>query len=149
MIRPITAEELWLTRACAEGFFKESGLPGELRFDYWMSRWEQLIKDLDIGVILAYFRNGDIKGLLGGLCVPCTMTGQLEAIESFWYVQPEIRGSIAGPKLLKAFEAWAINRGASRIKMAYLTHVNPLPMASMYARMGYSALETAVVKELL
>lgn len=148
MIRELPVEQLWLTREIAHSFFAESGLPGTLDFDYWTGRWQQLIKDLDIGVILVYEQDGAIKGILGGLCVRCTMTAQLEAIESFWYVMPEVRGSIGGVKLLKAFEAWAQGRGAQRIKMAYLTHVNPVPTASLYARMGYSSLESCVVKEL-
>lgn len=148
MIRQITANEVWLTRDCAFGFFSESKLPGELDFDYWMGRWESLIKDLDIGAIFVYESDGKVKGILGGLCVRCTMTGQLEAIESFWYMQNECRGTSAGVRLLKAFEQWAEKKGASRIKMAHLANLNATTMASMYQRLAYDPLEVVYSKEL-
>lgn len=148
MIRHIIPEELPLTREVAFGFFEESKLPGELDFPYWMDRWESLMVELDIGTILVYEVNGQIKGIIGGVCVRCTMTADLEAVEAFWYVQPECRGGPAGVKLLKAFENWATGRQAVRIKMMHLSGLNADTMRDIYLRMGYSPLEHAYVKEI-
>lgn len=148
MIRHLTEDEIPLTKECAFGFFKESGLPGELQFDYWIGRWQSIISELDIGTILVYESDGRVQGTLGGLCVRCSMTGQLEAIEAFWYIMPEARGSVGGIKLLKSFEQWARERGAVRVKMMHLSDLNASRVRDMYLRMGYSPLESAYSKEL-
>lgn len=148
MIRQLDPSEISLTREIAFSFFEESQLPGELDFSYWENRWKSLISELDMGVIFVYESGDKIKGILGGVCVRCTMTADLEAIEAFWYVYPELRGKPGSIKLLKAFEDWARGRGAARIKMMHLSHLNPISMREIYLRMGYSALEVAYSKNL-
>lgn len=77
----------------------------------------------------------------------CTMTGEMEAIESFWYVQPSWRGGPGGIKLIRAFEE-ARKRGCKRLKMAYLYSVNASMMDSLYRRMDFEPLQKNFVKEL-
>src|SRR5687767_11252078 len=106
MIRQLQPDELSLTITVAADFFKESQLPGELNLSHWIKTWRGLIYS-KIGAIFAYFPHADsndVGGILGGLFYPCSMTGQLEALEGFWYVRPEHRGGTGGIKLLKAFE---------------------------------------------
>jgi GNAT superfamily N-acetyltransferase len=148
MIRQLPPTALSLTRDIAFSFFEESQLPGELNFDYWIGRWQSLIIELDMGVIFVYESEGKIKGILGGIAARCSMTGDLEAIEAFWYVYPEVRGKPASIKLLKAFEDWAKERGAARVKMMHLSILNPISMREIYLRMGYSPLESAYSKNL-
>lgn len=148
MIAPITTETLRDTHDCAFGFFEESQLPGKLNFPYWMGRWQQIF-ELDMGTILAYRVENEVKGLIGGVCVPCTMTGDLEVIEAFWWIRPEFRGvNPAGLRLLFAFEKWAVDRKAVRIKMMHLANLNAAFMRSIYLRMGYQPLEQAYWKSL-
>lgn len=149
MIRELPVEEIERTEECARAFFDESRLPGTLDLTYWNGRWRSIISELDIGAILVYESDNIIKGLLGGLCVRCTMTGDLEAIEAFWYMMPEFRGGIAGIKLIKAFEQWGKDRGALRIKMMHLSDLNAKVMEGIYIRMGYTPLEVAYSKSLV
>lgn len=150
MIRQLSPEELSLTIAVATDFFNESELPGELNLSHWLKTWRSLIYS-KIGSIFAYFPDPnslEVGGILGGLFYPCSMTGQLEALEGFWYVKPEHRGGTGGIKLLKAFEEEGKKRGCARVKMVHLMSLNPEQVASIYERMGYHKLQVNYSKEL-
>lgn len=139
--------ELSLTRELAFAFFSESGLPGQLDFEHWKAQWTKFI-DMGIGKIIAYYDGEKFVGMIGGLCVQCTMTADMEAIEAFWYVQKDKRGTPIGIKLLKSFEKWASQRGAKRVKMMHLSDLNAEMMRDIYLRMGYTPLEQAYSKTL-
>lgn len=147
MIRPLLSSEVSLTRELAFGFFRESGLPGKLNFEHWVGQWEKMI-EIGLGVILAYFKDGNIVAMIGGLAAECTMTKEMEAIEAFWYCLPNGRGTPAGIKVLKAFENFWKERGVVRLKMMHLSNLNPEMMEDMYRRMGYVPLERAYFKSL-
>lgn len=150
MIRKLKPEELSLTIAVASHFFQESKLPGELNLSHWLKTWRGLIYS-GIGAIFAYFPKADsveVGGILGGLFYPCSMTGQLEALEGFWYVEPDYRGGTGGIKLLKAFEEEGKARGCARVKMVHLSSLNPELVANIYERMGYHKLQVNYSKEL-
>lgn len=139
--------ELSLTRDLAFAFFRESGLPGNLNFTHWKEQWTKFI-DMGIGKIIAFYDGQKFVGMIGGLCVPCTMTAEKEAIEAFWYVQKDHRGTTTGIRLLQAFEKWAKQAGAKRIKMMHLSDLNADMMRNIYLRMGYAPLEQAYWKAL-
>lgn len=148
MIRAITTQEdLWLTRELAQGFFDESKLPGELDFNHWIGQWLKLFS-LDIGGFLVYESDNEIKGMLGGFFVENMMTRSIEAIEAFWYVKENYRGTLIGIKLLKAFENEARKRNAVTVRMAHLSDLNANTMSKMYLRMQYQPLECYYTKEL-
>jgi hypothetical protein len=147
MISKIQPDQLSLTRDCAFAFFKESQLPGQLDFEHWTKAWTNLI-NLNLGEVFAYFHKGEIVGILGGMFCLCTMTAELEALEGFWFVQPEFRKGMGGIKLLWAFQNEAMKRGCKRIKMAHLMSVNPDEVASLYRKMDFKILQVHYSKEL-
>lgn len=147
MIRLLPVEELSSTIETAHLFFDESKLPSKFDFDNWMDQWK-IIYNADIGCIFVYEEEGVNKGLIGGVFNKCMFTGEMEAIEAFWFVQKDKRGSGGGIQLIKALEDEAKKRGCKRIKMAYLMSVNPEAMSSVYERMGYEPIQNCVVKEL-
>lgn len=140
--------EISLTRDAAVEFFFESQLPGKLDFEYWVKRWVN-VYDLGIGTMMADTNDlGTIRGIMGAVCVPCMMTGELECHEAFWFVREQYRGSTAGIALLKAFERWGRDRGAKRAKMVHLESLTPEKLEKLYIKMGYSLLQRAYSKEL-
>jgi GNAT superfamily N-acetyltransferase len=60
----------------------------------------------------------------------------MQACELAVYVTPEHRGR-TGMRLIKAFEAWAWDRGADEITLGISTEVDPERTAALYARLGY------------
>lgn len=146
IIRSLKQSELEWCRKCAEQFFVDSKLPGRLDFHYWVGYWQNLIH-LKIGEVFALVNDCEVLGMLGGVKTRCSMTGDLEAYEMFWYVMPEYRG-VAGVKILKHFENWALQSECKRVKMVHLESINPKEMKDLYLRMGYETLEHAYTKEL-
>lgn len=147
MIRSLASNELESVKGLAQSFFSESCLPGALHWEHWKSSWIKLI-DSDIGAIFVNEIDGEMRGMLGGLFFPCTMTGQLEALEGFWFVSPGERGKVGAIRLLMTFEAEAKKRGCYRVKMVHLMRVNPDLAESLYTRMGYELLQVNYCKEL-
>lgn len=151
MIVSLFPNELNKALECASQFFIESRLPGTLNFEHWKLEWTNLINS-GIGEIFAYISedtaSGELKGILGVMYFPCSMTGELEALEGFWFMMPSDRGGVGAIRLLKRFEEEAKNRGCKRIKMVHLMEVNPEQVSSLYDRMGYKKLQVTYVKEI-
>ena len=87
----------------------------------------------------------DFHGALGGVCYPDPHRDCLVASEFFWYVKPEYRGK--GGALLEAFEAWAKEKGCSRVIMTHLSDSMPESLKKYYTKKGYELLETNYIKE--
>lgn len=66
------------------------------------------------------------------------------ARETVWYIAPAARGRSA-LRMLDAYEAWARERGCSRIHMASLASND---VSSLYERRGYAPAETHFLKAL-
>lgn len=148
MIREIKPSELSLTRDCAFAFFRESNLDGILNFDHFCETWSRLIA-LDMAKILLYIDNNEnAKGIIGGTITKCTMTADIIAMESFWWVAPELRGGVCGIKLLREWEKACMSAGAKRLYVGNLEQLNNEKMRCLYRRMGYRALETHYVKSI-
>lgn len=82
--------------------------------------------------------NGEIVGMMGLLLFDHPWSGERMASELCWWVNPEARTSLTGPKMLRAAEAWAKSMGAVAIHMiAPSTHVG-----EFYTAMGFTAVET-------
>lgn len=145
--RCLEAAELYKCKECFYGFFKESQLPGSPNWQHWQKLWVEMIEG-HIGYLLATFRDDRIIGVLGGLCYPCMLTGELEMVEAFWWVQPQYRGGTTGIRLFQAFEKLSKDLGAKRIKMVHLSHINLDTMKDIYIRMGYRPIEVGYLKEI-
>lgn len=147
MIRVLKPDEVSLTRELAFAFFKESGIGGSLNFDHFCQQWANYIH-LDIGCIMLYIDSLNRPvGIIGGLCVQCSLTADIIAQETFWFVDQSVRGGIAGFRLLARWEIWAIKKQAARIYVGNLFRLNNEAMQSIYYRLGYSPTEVHYVKE--
>lgn len=81
-------------------------------------------------------------GILIGMVGPSLLGPFRVAQELVWWVDPAHRGNSAS--MLNQYEAWAISKGVKAIK---LTSLEMFPRTErIYARMGYSKLETNWVR---
>ena len=137
---------------CLEGgrlFFDEGKMPGGFSPSVFLSTFCELIQS-GRGIVLASFDlRGDkrtITGALGGVLAQSPFNETVNAIEMFWYVLPEHRGH--GIKLLRAFEAWAVERGADYVCMIHLQKLQPEALGQLYLRLGYRLIESNYLKAL-
>jgi GNAT superfamily N-acetyltransferase len=98
----------------------------------------------DDGLALVADDGETLTGMIGVVLFPHHLTGDLTAGEVFWFVRQSARGTV-GMRLLKAAEAWAIEKGAKCLQMS----APPGSSAeAIYARLGYQAIETTHRKEI-
>lgn len=104
-------------------------------------RWMLTNEDAAIFVALA---EEQIIGLLGVVAFAHPLSGQREAVELFWWLNPDRRGW--GGWLLRRAEKWARSRQCVALQMVAPydnTHVQ-----GMYRRVGYQPMEVAFQKDL-
>ncbi len=145
-IRHLKPEEVGL---CVEGGkqFSQQGDPvGGFVPEVFSRNWKGLIEGSKGTIIASFEDGGEITGALGAVLAPNLNSGQMMAVECFWFVIEKFRGH--GIKLLKEFERWAGFRNAKRVAMIHLLHMQPKELSDLYTRMGYRAIETNYIKDL-
>lgn len=113
--------------------------PGQYRA---IGTW--LINNPD-GVLLMREVDGEAVGMLGGALFDHPLSGERTAGEMFWYASPGQRG-VTGVRLLKGFEGWAREHGASYLQMVQPAWADRV--GEMYAAMGYQRIEVAWTRHL-
>jgi GNAT superfamily N-acetyltransferase len=89
---------------------------------------------------------GEIEGALVGLLSELYMSYTVQATELAWFVSKDYRGKPASLRLIKAFEKWAKEGGATQIGMGDIEGITSLE--NLYNRLGYERAETVYLKEL-
>ena len=91
--------------------------------------------------------NDEPRGGLGGIVTPDLNTGELMAIEQFWYVDRQARGR--GLLLLTAFEDWAMSQNAVRVIIGHIWDEDRgEAWKRLFAMKHYEPLEIHYSKEL-
>lgn len=108
--------------------------------------WGRVI-DAGLGVVFVAEIGGSILGMLGAVFTEDPFTGKPVALENFWFVSPEARGSV-GIRLLNAFEMEAVKRGAEKIVMVCLSSLTE-GLGRLYERRGYKLIESSYEKGLV
>jgi GNAT superfamily N-acetyltransferase len=117
--------------------------------DHASKVYEKAISEKTGAMLILTDESGLVENMIGGL--GC-MKGydlhypRLIAIETFWYVTPEQRGS--GLKLIKAFEAWAKRNDCDACAMIHLADSFEERLPKLYERLGYELAEQHFVKGL-
>ena len=93
-----------------------------------------------LGVMLVLEKNGCVEGMIGMLCTPHFLSGDMFAGEICWWINPEHRGD--GVRLMRSAETWAREQGALSIQMVAPNE----RVGSLYERMGYQQTETSYQK---
>ena len=128
-------------------FFAESKLPGEFSPDSFMQAWTGFIKS-GMGAIFAASEGGKIIGAIGLMRYSDINTGVPQALEAFWYVEPEHREYGVGMLLLEQAEQWAIASHCKRLIMAAILIDGNERVQNFYRDNGFKAVEVNYVKEL-
>jgi hypothetical protein len=117
-------------------FKKESGLPFKTSAAWALNLFQCCVRDEDK---IALIKDGGI--LLGA--VSDSLLGPFkQAHEIVWWVDPEKRGNSLS--MIKEYEDWAINKGASFIELKSLNKFKETE--KIYERLGYSPIETSWIK---
>ena len=88
----------------------------------------------------------EIVGSLLGFVIEVYMSHKVQATELAWFIAKEYRGKPSSIKLVKAFEKWAIDKGANQIGMGDIEGISNLE--HLYNRMGYTKAESVYIKEI-
>lgn len=106
----------------------------------------QKISDLALalmekGVVFVAEHDGRVVGMVAGHLYVHPMLDATIATETAWWVEADHRG-VAGRKLLKRFEQWGAESGASHINMVAPTD----RVGKHYEALGYHRLEDNYVR---
>lgn len=85
-------------------------------------------------------------GFICAIAATNPISGLLVCEELAWWVEPEHRGSPAGPKLLRSLEDWARQKGCHMLKM--VAPAESPEVARFYEKRGLRPAETAYFKRL-
>lgn len=106
-----------------------------------------LCQVLDHGVIFVAERNGEIVGGIAGIMNSLWFASHVKVgTELAWWVKPESRNSSAAVKLLRAFESWSAEQGASHVAMSDLVISGEAPAAKLFEKLGYTLTERSHIK---
>ncbi len=145
-IRQIGAEETGVILECARRYC--SVIPWvQFNEEHYFKAWYQILASGE-GAVFALEADGRCLGGVGGTVVKLPLTGKIAALEMFWYVLPEYRGS-GGVRLLKRFEDWAREQGCEEIEMVLLECSMADKLDRFYQRSGYAPTERHYRKELV
>jgi GNAT superfamily N-acetyltransferase len=110
--------------------------------------WRGFLKT-GIGAMFLLEDGGELVGGIGGVAHPDLVTGELTAVELYWYVKPEYRRGTMPIRLLTEFEQWAARRGCRTVAMIHMQDSMPEALGAFYERRGYKLYETMYRKSLL
>ena len=80
----------------------------------------------------------EIIGFLLGFLTPHFFGTDLQACDLGIYMLPEKRGSLASVRLIKAFEAWAIERGAKEVILGSSTGIARERAVKLFTKLGFT-----------
>lgn len=143
-IREASPDDLPKLVKLASQFYSVSTHLEDFSLDSFCENWSKLITGP--GVIFLSTDGTEITGALGGVAYPDINSGTQQAVEFFWWVDPEYRGH--GVRLYKAFEEWAKARGCSVLRMMALSDSKPEQLFKFYSRKGFKLVEFHYVKNL-
>lgn len=94
------------------------------------------------------FHNGVLTGALLGMIEQYYFALDLLASELGFYVVPDKRGSSAAFKLVRDFERWAEERGATDIVVSSTSRILKRRTSKFYSKLGYEETGTVHQKSL-
>lgn len=111
--------------------------------DHAFKVYESMIKS-GTAIMLVLEEDGQMVGGLGAIKYPDLHSGELTAVETYWFVAPEHRGH--GMELFEAFEQWGKDQECTRLAMIHLADSYPKALEKIYLRKGYQLVEKHYVR---
>ena len=131
-----------------KAFMEESGIDSTFDPDYFRKFWSVALQMGVATFIVSYNDQKYVTGMLGLLLSQCPFSGDVVAIETFWFVDKEYRGGLTGVRLFKDAIAWAKEVQAKRITFSSIVQTTSEKLETFYESQGFRKLETQYVKEL-
>ena len=82
-------------------------------------------------------RKGEVAGFLMAYMGDLAFSYERRAINGFYYVVPDQRGSLAGLRLLRHFKAWARKHGAFEVQIGMSGGINTDRMIRFLEHLGF------------
>src|SRR4030095_16282635 len=128
-------------------YLGRDSLPGRFNPLMWVRTWWSLLELPNFTMIQLLDPLGVPRGAIGGVATPDLNTGEMVAIEQFWYVDHQARGH--GMLLLAAFETWAMEQAAVRCVIGHIWDADRgAAWKRLFAMKHYTPLEIHYSKEL-
>lgn len=148
-IRHATPDDVGQLVAMGETFLRWSAFGRQVPFD-GVAMGQAIDALLASGVVLVADLDGDVVGALLGTLSPLWFApGTKVAAELAWWVDESERGGRAGVKLLRAFEQWGAEQGATLCVLSDLVIAGQTPAANLFEKLGYAVVERSHLKELV
>jgi len=115
--------------------------------------WDKMVEwvsdriDDDGSLVLGAWSGSDLVGCVIGLTFVPPYSERVVAGDYIWYVRPEYRGGMAGVRLLRMFEDWAVDAGAAQILTGATSGINRERGAALLERLGYVPTGTSMYKD--
>src|SRR5208283_3886472 len=126
--------------------FEQASATVKVDVEYSIKRYQDFIASGKGQMLMLVDENDELHGSLGYLIAPDIHTGNLIAVETYWYVDPKHRGH--GIKLVKEFERIARERGCKYTAMIHMMDSYPVELEKVYEHMNYRLIEKHYLKEL-
>ena len=152
MIRRATIEDAQKLAECAGKFYEHSNCKDVgLFFDL------KHTKDFAVGLIespngclILAENDGVLVGFVAGVIAPWMMDrSQFIAQEQAWWINPEHRNGKYAIGLLRAFESWAKDNGATHCIMVHLENDMSPRLERFYGAMKYQRMETNYMRKVV
>ncbi|MGL5934086.1 MAG: hypothetical protein ACRCZI_00535, partial [Cetobacterium sp.] len=104
-IRPLTIDELPLCLPYGPAFMEEYHLPGTFSQKTFLQNWTLWLTSFP-AIMFGLWEDVHLVGGIGGMIHPDLNTGDLLAIEFFWYVDPAYRNTLLAARLPLTFKKW-------------------------------------------
>lgn len=132
----------------ALGLLRDFHNSANLEFEFDAAHMQKTLRayiTIDTAAALALDVEG-VKGLLLGHVAPHPFWPVQSAFEAVWYVSPGLRAGGGGLALLKAFEAWSVEKGAKIV--GFSTFQEPGPLGRLLEIHGYKKVDVNYMKVL-
>jgi|LSQX01.3.fsa_nt_gb GNAT superfamily N-acetyltransferase len=112
--------------------------------------WDRYASLMEAGVmhiLIDVDENDKIHGAIGFIISEDPGYPRLLAKETFWFVDPKVRGGVGG-RLLNAYEEYCKKSGCSGIVMTHLVDSMADMLRNYYVKHGYKPMEVNYFKEI-
>jgi len=102
----------------------------------------------EYGLFLAEDGDGEITAMVAGFISPLYFNPEVKVAHDFFlYVHPQMRGGLSAVKLMRAYEKWAKQAGASEVSMGITAGIANETAAKFFGGIGYESKGSYLNKE--
>lgn len=147
-VRVATVDDIGVLISLGRVMHRES--PRFSRFPFAVEKVDAFVRGLIANpsavIFVAEERDQGVVGMFGGMVLEHYFTTAKFATDVAVFVAQAYRGGSAFPRLMAAFEAWAVDHGAIEIAPGISTEVNPARTLELYQKKGFRLSGHMVVK---